>query len=53
MRPADPAAGATFSAAVRPSSGDIGEAEEIHIAGVLVQCRPLDLMRVMRAVNAI
>jgi periplasmic nitrate reductase NapD len=53
MRPADPAAGATFSAAVRPSIGDIVEAEEIHIAGVLVQCRPLDLMRVMRAVNAI
>ena len=49
MRPAAPAAAATLAAS--PTAGANGPAEEIHIAGVLVQCRPLDLMRVSRAVD--
>ena len=53
MRAGEPAAGATRSGSARPSVEGGVEAEEIHIAGVLVQCRPLDLMRVSRAVDAI
>ena len=53
MRPGDPVAGATLSASARPPINSLAQAEEIHIAGVLVQCRPLDLMRVSRAVDAL
>ena len=31
----------------------VDSSAEIHIAGVLVHCRPLDLMRVSRAVDAL
>lgn len=53
MKPGDPAAGAPLPAALRPATDGIAEQEEIHIAGVLVQCRPLDLIRVCRAVDAL
>jgi periplasmic nitrate reductase NapD len=48
MRPAAAAVAATLSGA---AAG--GDPEEIHIAGVLVQCRPLELMRAWRAVDAL
>ena len=52
MKPGDPAAAATRAGAA--AGGDDAEIlDEIHIAGVLVQCRPLDLMRVSRGVDAL
>ena len=53
MKPGDPASGTTLSAASQPSVDGIATPEEIHIAGVLVQCRPLDMMRISRAVDAL
>jgi nitrate reductase NapD len=51
--PANPVAGASPRAAFLPAIRRSAEVEEIHIAGVLVQCHPLDLMRVVRAVDAV
>ena len=53
MKAGDPAARAPRSATGPASVDGIVEEEEIHIAGVLVQCRPLDLVRVSRAVDAL
>jgi len=53
MRPGDPAAAVTLAESGRAGEAATSDAQEIHIAGVLVQCRPLDLMRVMRAVDAL
>ena len=53
MKAGDPASGTTLSAASKPPIGGTTAPEEIHIAGVLVQCRPLDMMRVSRAVDAL
>jgi nitrate reductase NapD len=49
MRPAAAAAAATLSGSAAGSA----DTDEIHIAGVIVQCRPLDLMRAWRAVDAL
>lgn len=53
MKPGDPVAGATPNDDTATPEDGSAEPEEIHIAGVLVQCRPLDLMRVCRAVDAL
>ena len=53
MRPGDPAAAAIVGGSEGAGGAATFDAEEIHIAGVLVQCRPLDLMRVMRGVDAL
>ena len=52
MRAADPAASATLAESPAAAEGG-ADPSEIHIAGVLVQCRPLDLMRVSRAVDSL
>jgi nitrate reductase NapD len=38
---------------MRAAEGGADPSPEIHIAGVLVLCRPLDLMRVSRAVDSL
>ena len=53
MRPGDPAAAVTLAGSAAAGQDTTLDAEELHIAGVLVQCRPLDLMRVVRAVDAL
>jgi len=53
MRRDDPTSATALAGSSRIAGNGLVEAEEIHIAGVLVQCRPLDLMRVSRAVDAL